>query len=168
MRIYLPTTLRELATAVAAGGYGSASQLAFGVSPALREWYTNGDQEELEYVAMTDAARESLHRLHADPLAPSRRVVVAADVPDEQASWEPERHRAAVRISGPVPLAAFASVHADEPDAEAAVRAALGSLAAADSGDPNASFVVDAVEDHELLWYSVQEIPDLLRGVIAS
>jgi hypothetical protein len=168
MRIYLPTTLRELAAALAAGGYQPSPHLAFAVSPALREWYAAGDREELEYAAMTDAARESLRRLQADPQAPPRRVVVAADVAERDATWAPERHPAAVHIAGPVRLAAFASVHVDDFAAEPDVRAAMAALAAADAGDPDASFVVDAVEDHELLWYAVQEIPDLLQGVTAS
>ncbi|WP_456152590.1 DUF6912 family protein [Microbispora rosea] len=28
--------------------------------------------------------------------------------------------------------------------------------------DDDAQFVVDGAEDHELLWYATQEIPDLL------
>jgi hypothetical protein len=168
MRIYLPTTLRGLAAAVAAGGYGPPPLLAFAVSPALREWYANGDEEELEYAAMTDAARESLRRLQADPLAPPRRVVVAAEVPDQETAWAPQLHPAAVRLGGPLLLTAAVSVHADDAGAEPDVRAALAAIAAADAGDPDASFWVDGVEDHELLWYATQEIPDLVRGVTAS
>src|SRR5690606_30974356 len=52
---------------------------AFAVTPALREWYANGDSEELEYAALTHAARASLRLLAEDPDAPPRRVVVAAD-----------------------------------------------------------------------------------------
>jgi hypothetical protein len=168
MRIYLPSTLPELAAAVAAGGYGSPPLLAFGVSPALREWYANGDEEELEYAAMIDAARESLRRLQADPVAPPRRVVVAAEVPDRQTAWAPQLHPAAVRLDHALPLAAVVSVHVDDAGAEEDVRAAVAAMAAADAGDPDASFAVDGVEDHELLWYATQEIPDLVRGVRAS
>ena len=39
-----------------------------------------GDEEELEYVALTHAARASLRLLHSDPSAPHRRVVLAAEV----------------------------------------------------------------------------------------
>ena len=30
------------------------------------------------------------------------------------------------------------------------------------AGDPDAEFVVESVEGHELLWYATQEIPALL------
>ncbi len=52
----------------------------YAVTPALREWYSSGDIEELEYVAMMHAARESLRLLAADPASPRRRVVLAAEV----------------------------------------------------------------------------------------
>ena len=56
----------------------------FAVTPALREWYSSGDKEELEYVALLHAARASLRMLQDDPAAPARRVVLAAELPDEQ------------------------------------------------------------------------------------
>ena len=56
----------------------------FAVTPALREAYASGDAEELEYAAMTEAARASLRLLAADPAAPPRRVVLAAEMPAEQ------------------------------------------------------------------------------------
>ncbi len=53
-------------------------------------------------------------------------------------------------------------MHADADDAEPAVSAAADALGAADMGDDDAQFTVDGAEDHELLWYGVQEIPGLL------
>src|SRR5579871_1028155 len=82
MRVYLPTTLAELASALVAGQVGPAPVVGFAVTPALREWYVSGDLEELEYVAMMEAARASLRLLHSDPEAPRRRVVLAAELPD--------------------------------------------------------------------------------------
>ncbi|MGP2442735.1 DUF6912 family protein, partial [Streptomyces sp. JW3] len=67
-----------------------------------------------------------------------------------------------VRVAGGVPLGKAAAVHVDAADAEADVRAAAGALAAADGGDDDAQFVVDGAEDHELLWYATQEIPNLV------
>ena len=54
--------------------------------------------------------------------------------------------------------------HGDDIDRDAAqdVGAALGALTAADAGDDEACFVVEAVEDHELLWYDVSELGTLL------
>ncbi len=71
MRIYLPSTLSALA-AVLRTGQVTAPACAFTVTPTLREWYASGDMEELEYAAMSAAARASLRLLAADPQAPSR------------------------------------------------------------------------------------------------
>src|SRR6202020_3346493 len=87
MRVYLASTLPGLADILAQGQAGSAPLRAFAVTPALREAYATGDDEELEYVAMLAAAKQSLRLLDADPGAPRRRAVLAADVPDAQASW---------------------------------------------------------------------------------
>ncbi|MGH8893843.1 MAG: DUF6912 family protein, partial [Actinomycetes bacterium] len=101
MRVYVPLTLPALAAALETGVI--ESPVAYAVTPALREWYTEGDQEELEYTATTVAARMSLRRLAGLPGAP-RRVVVAADVPDAGARPAPDIDRAAVRLSDPVRL----------------------------------------------------------------
>ncbi|MGW1270942.1 DUF6912 family protein, partial [Streptomyces sp. NPDC002491] len=61
-----------------------------------------------------------------------------------------------------VRLAKAAAVHLDAPEAEADVTAAVRALAAADGGDDDAQAVVDAAEDHELLWFAPQEIASLL------
>lgn len=67
-----------------------------------------------------------------------------------------------VRLTGAVPMAGVAAVHADADDARADVAAAADALGAADAGDDDARFVVDGAEDHELLWFAAQEIPGLL------
>jgi len=161
MRVYLPATLPGLAAAVADGGFGPPPLLAFAVTPALREWYAEGDLDELEYAATVDAARESLRLLDADPAAARRRVVIAVDVPDGAVRQVPDVHPAAVRVAEAVPLAKVASVHVDDTSAESDVRAAADAIRAADAGDEDACFTVDGVEDHELQWYATQEIPEL-------
>jgi hypothetical protein len=163
MRVYVPSTLSALREVVAAGGIGPAPVLAFALTPALREWYTDGDTEELEYAAMSDAARASLRMLEAAPDAPPRRVVIAADVSDADTFPTPDLERAAVQVGTVVPLRRVVSVHVDSAAAEADVREAVAAIAKADLGDDDARFVVDGVEDHELQWYAAQEIPDLLR-----
>src|SRR5687767_15893972 len=83
---------------------------AHAVTPALREWYAEGDQEELEYVAFSRAAQEALRLLHADPGAPRRRVVVSADMPLAAVQAESqELGTSAVRLSLPLALSAIAS-----------------------------------------------------------
>jgi hypothetical protein len=167
MRVYVPLTLPGLAQAHKAGELGPGPLTAYAVTPALREWYVSDDIEELEYAALNRAAAASLRLLAGDPAAARRRVVVAVDVADKDAVVDPDRGLDAgalgeVRIASAVPLAKFAAVHADADDAEADVAAAAGALGAADQGDDDAQFTVDGAEDHELLWFGVQEIPALL------
>ncbi|RJK95424.1 DUF6912 family protein [Vallicoccus soli] len=165
MRVYLPTTLPALAALRPAGEVGPAPLAAHAVTPALREWYAGSDDEELEYAAAAGAARASLALLAAelgrDPGARARRVVLAADVPDAAVRPAPG-DRSAVVLGQPVPWRLLASVHVDDAAAEDDVRAAAGALAAAAAGDEDAALAVDGAEDHELLWYGVQEVPDLV------
>jgi len=161
MRVYLAATLPILAEILQAGRVGPPPLAGFAVTPALREWYASGDLEELEYAAMTVAARASLRLLADDPKAPPRRVVLAADVPDAQVSATSDLDDddpAAVRIAAAVPVAWLASGHLDDPAAAADVRAAVAALPAADQGDDDAKFAVDGAEGNELLWYAVQEL----------
>ncbi|MEU1302942.1 DUF6912 family protein [Streptomyces shenzhenensis] len=167
MRVYVPLTLPGLAEAHRTGELGTGPFVAYAVTPALREWYLSDDIEELEYAALNRAALASLRQLAADPGAPRRRVVVAVDVPDGAAMPDPDRGLdpaalGEVRVTGPVPLAKAAAVHADADDAEEDVAAAVTAVPAADEGDDDAQFVVDGAEDHELLWYATQEIPALV------
>ncbi|MFJ7900739.1 DUF6912 family protein [Streptomyces sp. NPDC096198] len=167
MRVYVPLTLSGLAEAYKTGELGSGPVAAYAVTPALREWYLSDDIEELEYAALSRAALASLRLLAQDPDAPRRRVVVAVDVPDGAAAADPDRALdpaalGEVRVAGAVPLAKAAAVHVDADDAEAEVAAAARAVPAAEGGDDDAQFVVDGAEDHELLWYATQEIPNLL------
>ncbi|MFD6434434.1 DUF6912 family protein [Streptomyces venezuelae] len=169
MRVYVPLTLPRLAEAHEAGELGPGPLIAYAVTPALREWYVSDDIEELEYAALNRAAAASLRLIAGDPGAARRRVVVAADVPDGAAVADPDRglDRGAlgeVRIASALPLAKAAAVHVDSGDAEGDVAEAASALGAADQGDDDARFVVDGVEDHELLWFATQEIPGLIAG----
>ncbi len=174
MRVFLPSTLPALARALRAGQVGPADPdvpdgpsgcgplPGFAVTPSLREAYLSGDEEELEYAAMTEAARASLRMLAADPAAPPRRVVLAAEIPAEQVRWDTaDGEPARVLVGVVVPVKLLASAHVDEPDAAADIRAAVEALPAADAGDEDAKFAVDGAEGHELAWYATQELPYL-------
>ena len=126
MRVYLATTMTGLAKLLDDGSV--EVPVAHAVTPALREWYVEGDAEELEYAALTNAARASLHQLAADPAAPSRRVVLAAEVADAAARPAPDVERAAVRLAGPVALRDVVSAHVDDADAADDVRRAVAAL----------------------------------------
>jgi hypothetical protein len=138
---------------------------AFALTPKLRESYTSGDDDELEYAAMNEAARASLRLLGVEfglgeDDVPARRVVVAADL--DAVSLRPDLDDAAVRITGPVPLSAIAAVHVDTEEAEYAVRQAARAVDAADMGDLDAEFLIGEAEDHELAWYDPSEVAFLL------
>ncbi|WP_328582218.1 DUF6912 family protein [Streptomyces sp. NBC_00370] len=167
MRVYVPLTLPGLAEAHKTGELGPGPLTAYAVTPGLREWYVSDDIEELEYAALNRAAAASLRRLAAAPDIARRRVVVAVDVPDREAVSDPDRGLDAaalgeVRIAAAVSMTAAAAVHVDADEADADVTAAAAALGAADHGDDDARFTVDGAEDHELLWYGVQEIPNLI------
>jgi hypothetical protein len=162
MRVYLPATLPGLAGLLREAEIGPAPLRAFAVTPALREWYASGDLEELEYVAMTQAARASLRLLAADPGAPRRRVVLAVEVPDESVAADGGfSEPTAVEVGSPVPLARVVAGHVDDLIAVPDITKAAAALAAADSGDEDARFLVDGAEGHDLLWYATQELPYL-------
>ena len=162
MRVFLPSTLPALAQALQAGQVGPGLVPGFAVTPSLREAYASGDEEELEYVAMTDAARASLRMLAQDPAAPPRRVVLAAEIPAEQVKLDArDKEPARVLLGEAVPVKLWASAHVDDAEAGADVRAAADALPAADAGDEDASFAVDGAEGYELGWYAIQELPYL-------
>src|SRR5256714_5859406 len=113
MRVYLPATLPAL-TALKERGELVPDGEAHAVTPALREWYAEGDEEELEYVAFTRAAQAALRLLRHDPKVARRRVVVAVDIPANRlAAMDQELGSSAVRLAGPVPLDAVAAIHVD-------------------------------------------------------
>jgi hypothetical protein len=163
IRVYVPATMPMLAALRKSGQLGEATVVAHAVTPALREWYAEGDEEELEYVAFTRAAQGALRLLRHDPSAPRRRVVVSADVPSATLIREDiELGSSTVRLPGPIALADVAAIHVDGVDAAAEVAAAADVVEEALAGDPDAQFTVDGAEDHELEWYAVTELSELV------
>ncbi len=164
VRVYVPATVPLVAALQAGPELKVPATADLAVTDSLREWYEEGDQEELEYVAFSRAAQEALRLLHADPQAPRRRVVVSADVPLEAVRVESQELGAsAVRLTGPVALSAVAAFHIDAAEAEGDVAAAAEAVEAAAAGDDDAQFTVDSAEDHDLLWYSPEELGEMVK-----
>lgn len=164
IRVYLPASLPLLAQLRDAGWWPEGAE-AHAVTPGLREWYVDGDEEELEYVAFTRAAQSALLLLHRDPAAPRRRVVISADLPDSAVdTTDPQLGDSSVRLRSAVPLGAVAAIHVDDPGVVKEIGEAADVAEAALAGDPDAQFVVDGVEDHDLAWYDVSELPHILDG----
>lgn len=160
MRVYVPSThagLRELA---GSGGLGPGPLVGYAVTGSLRESYAEGDEEELEYVAMTAAARAALTLLAREPDEPPRRVVVAVDV--DEAVPNADLGPAGVELPHVVSMRDVAALHTDTDDAADDVTAAVEVLRRGGPRDPDEEFLLDAPEGYELAWFATQEIGDLL------
>lgn len=137
---------------------------AFAVTPALRESYARGDDDELAEVALREAALASVRLLAGaadDAGLPPRRAVLEVEVDD--ATPRPDLDDAVVRLSGPVAIEDVVAAYIDNEAAENAVRAAIDAVDAADLGDEDAELTVGDAQDHDLAWYAAQELPFLLE-----
>src|SRR6478735_6269133 len=105
MRVYVPATLAMLQRLVADRSVTAVNGTAFAVTPALREAYAQGDDDELAEVALREAALASLRLLAAEGESslPPRRAVLVVDV--AEATARPDLDDAVVRLAGPVPVA---------------------------------------------------------------
>ena len=149
---------------VADGLIHARSGTAFAVTPALRESYAEGDDDELAEVALREAALASLRLLAAEgessPLPP-RRAVLVVDV--AEATARPDLDDAVVRLAGPVDLDSVVAAYVDNAAAEAAVLGAVRVVDEADLGIEDAELAVGDAQDHDLAWYAPQELPFLLE-----
>lgn len=165
MRVYLPATTTVLHQLLDEGRVPGPLTV-FAVTPELRGFYelSDSDEEELEYAALLGAARASLRLLDVDPAAARRRVVLAADLPDDAVTplSDPDTDRGAARASADLTLADVASAHIDTAEAEPDVAAAVAVVLEADLGSEDSQFVVDQAEGHELAWYATQELGPVL------
>jgi len=190
LRVYVPVTVPMLRRLLTEREIFPLGGTAFAVTPALREAYASGDDEELAEVAMAEAARAALRLIAAEredltesleealeapgdadaPPVPGtgahggpvyRRAVIAADVTG--AKLRPDLDDAVVKLAGPIPYDRIASVHVDLAEAEPEVAKAVDVIDAADLGDEDAEFVLGDAEDHQLAWYANQELAFLVE-----
>lgn len=148
MYVFLPSTIPALARLLEEGRLEGAPLAAFVADPGQGE-----DTEEAEYAAMYAAAEESLALLAADPGAPRRRVVVAADMPDHVVEREGRAGEgvALVKVTAAVPYKKLASAHVDDAAAASDIMAAVEDRS---SG---------AADGHELMWFALQELRYLVE-----
>lgn len=151
---------------VGEGSLRPVNGTAFAVTPALREAYAEGDDDELAEVALREAALASLRLLAAhdaadeDDALPARRAVLAAEVDD--VTHRPDLDDAVVRLGAPVAMDQVIAAYVDNAEAEPAVSMAVEVIDAADLGDEDAELIVGDALDHDLAWYANQELPFLL------
>ncbi len=152
MRIYIPASATDL----------TASDLqpsqVHGVTPALRAALPGEDDEVLELVALLAAADESVQLLAGRGDAP-RRVVLAADVPDDALRSAPEEaiETALIPVE-PIPWSRVVSLHVDEEEAAA-------EIAAAAAGDADA---FERSGERDLLWFDVTERGQVARDLLGA
>jgi hypothetical protein len=160
VRVYLPATVPLLRDWIAADA-ATAVGTVFAVTPSLREWYREGDAEELEHAASSLAAVSALDLLAADAAAPARRVVLAVEVEDSECVPDLDE-RGALQLRGPVPIKRWASALVDDAAAETAVLGAVTLLRDSGADADDVEFAVGEADAAELGWYAVQELRFLL------
>jgi hypothetical protein len=155
VRVYVACTPGRLREVLAAGGIGPSPVHAHAVTAAVRAELADVGEEEWEYAASTAAAQASVALLRGDE--PARRVVLAVDVPAVREV--PELDPTLVEVDDVVPFRLVAAVLADSADAVPTVAAARDALA---TGAPDADLLLERCLGHELGWWGVQEVPELL------
>ena len=115
-RIYLPVTSTGLRRLGAGGSLEPPPFTAYAVTTDLRREHPTADDDELEYLAFTDAATS------VDGAAP---VVAAVDVDAEVVTdlLDPGAPVSAVQVAAAVPQRQVASFHIADPASEGAAGA---------------------------------------------
>ena len=163
MRVYLPATFGMLASLEENKLIHARNGWAFAATDALHDFFTSGDEEEIEAVAFDDAALASIRLLAIgdEERHPHRRVVISADVAD--AAPDPEMGESVVRLAGPVKLEDVAAIHVDIAEAEQATAKAIEVVDAADLGDEDAELTVGDAQDNYMAFYDPSELPALVE-----
>jgi hypothetical protein len=158
VRAYLPLSTGELDEALRRGRLEPGDRSAHAVTPEVVAQLPDAADEEREYAALTAAALDALRLVGGGP---ALRVVAAVDAPQAEPRPDDDASPTAVRLPGELPLRLLASVHVDAPEASADVRAASRALAeGAGEDDPRVARGLD----HDLAWYAVQELEDLVAS----
>lgn len=165
LRVYIPATFDLLRTLAEEGQMPIRSGVGFALTPAVRDFYIEGDDEEMAYMAFLDAARASLRLLTIgdEQRFPHRRVVISADMEESAVTFSPEDGESVVRLSPAlVTTQNLAAIHVDDEDAEPATKAAIEVIDEADLGSEEAELTLGDCEDNFMSWYDSQELPFLV------
>lgn len=161
MRIYVPATLQELHDEQ----FGAGGRIVHAVTEELRanlnaEAGQEYDEEDLEFAAFLAAADTSLDLLAGAADAIPRRLVIAADVPDDavgpaQKSLPGAGLLSARDLRHPLNEIEIVSFHVDEdsPDVRAVITQAI-------EGDEAAR---EHANELDLLWFDVTERASLIE-----
>ena len=165
MRVYLPATFAMLKELSDTGEMVVQQGWGFAVTPALTDFYTAGDEEEIAHVAFQEAARASLRLLSlGTDHFPNRRVVVTVDLDDKQVALAPESCDAVVALDPQrVNFADLAALHVDIEANEDTTAGAVEAVHDADLGDEDAELTVGDALDNFLAWYDPTELNALVE-----
>lgn len=166
MRVYLPATFGMLQDLNDNGVFHARSGYGFALTPALRDFYTEGDEEEIAHAAFQDAAEASIRLLAIgdEETFPHRRVVVSVDVDDEAITLEPEMGESVVRLSpARVERDQVAALHVDIEESEDATAKAIAVIDESDLGQEDAMLTVGDALDNFMAFYDPSELPFLIE-----
>ena len=161
MRVYVPATadmlwqLNESGELTARSGYG------FMVTPAVRDFFIEGEEEDFSEYVFDDASRASLRLLATGEVEkfPHRRVVISIDVPDSAVTYRPELGESVVSLDPPTfSLQSVAAIHVDVESSEPATQKAIAVIDAADLGDEDAELTVGDALANYLAWFDPSEL----------
>lgn len=166
MRVYLPATFSMLTSLNESGTLFARSGWGFAVTPALTEFYTAGDEEEIAHAAFLDAAEASIRLLAFgdEETFPYRRVVVSVDVDDSVVTGKSDMGESVVKLSpAQIRVEDIAAIHVDIEESEDATKAAIDVIDASDLGDEDAELLVGDAQDNFMAFYDPTELPFLVE-----
>ncbi len=166
VRVFLPATFAMLTELEETGQLAARSGWGFTVTPALREFYTGGDEEEIEYSAFLEASMASLRLLAIgdEDKFPHRRVVISVDVDESVVTPKPDMGEPVVALNpATITKDNLQAIHVDIEESEAATAKAIAAIDNADLGDEDAELAVGDALDNFMAFYDPTELPILVE-----
>lgn len=166
VRVFLPATFAMLTELEETGQLAARSGWGFTVTPALREFYTEGDEEEIEYSAFLEASMASLRLLAIgdEDKFPHRRVVISVDVDESVVTPKPDMGEPVVALNpATITKDNLQAIHVDIEESEAATAKAIAAIDNADLGDEDAELAVGDALDNFMAFYDPTELPILIE-----